>query len=678
MAGFEMFRCFQDGMILQRNAKVNIWGFAQNGKILEMEMLGLKYEATADENGEFIFSVNTCDAGGPYEIHVWSDDEEIIIKDVLFGDVYIISGQSNMQLTNERTIDIIGERLDNIDYPMIREFRVPEQIAFGKQMRQFSDGKWLRAVRHDILDMSATGFNFAENIYKNHKIPIGLINNSIGGTRIEAHLPEKLLHTYGKYDEIIEKCKDESYVSRVQKSELDEMDRWYKKLEETDPGKIGGKEVYAEEGYNDSTWNTMNVPCFFAETDLENHHGSVWIRREFELPENYNTEGALLRLGVLIDGDETFINGVMVGKVDYKYPPRRFPVPAGVLKPGRNVVTIRLIINRDTGGFTMGKRYCLQGKEYIYEGGYRGEAAMPENASPESGRWEINLEGTWKYIKGASLDILSPTTFFQYKPSALFNGMMHPLLKYNFKGGLWYQGESNDGDPVGYEALLKDLIKCWRTWFGENLPFMYVQLPSYDDPSHLVDEDSWAIIREEQRLVMKDIDNVGMAVTIDKGEGNDLHPQTKDIVGMRLALAAEMFVYGSNNEYSGPFPEGIKYCAEKGSVSILFSHCAHGIKLVNNNLNYFEIGYLPELDSYTEIDKYDARITWVEAADVNILSDNEIKVTLPEQYKLCVDPSVNGDGLKPVSIRYAWSCAPEFPPLYNGAGLPATPFLLKL
>lgn len=672
-----MFRCFQDGMVLQRNAKVNIWGFASKGTVLGLEMLGCRYETTADNNNEFIFSINTPEAGGPYNMRIWSGDDEEIIHDILIGDVYIISGQSNMELMLTRTIDLIGERLDDIDYPMIREFRVPEQIAFGKQEKQFSDGSWLKAVRKDILSMSATGFNFAENVYKKHKIPIGLINNSIGGTHIEAHLPEEVLHTYDRYEEILDKCKDEKYVKGVQQAELKEMETWYKNLGEKDPGMSGEVPVYALENFDDSTWNSIEIPCFFAGTELEDYHGSVWLRHEFEIPEDYLKEGALLRLGVLIDGDETFVNGIMVGKVDYKYPPRRYKIPDGVLKTGKNVVTIRLILNRDTGGFTLGKRHCLQGCSYIYEGGYRGEASMPDDAHPETGRWEINLAGTWKYQKGAMLDELPPMTFFQYKPSALYNGMMYPLLKYSFKGGLWYQGESNDEDPVGYSNLLIDLIKCWRKWFGQSLPFLYVQLPSYDDPSHLVDENSWAIIREEQRIVSEELRDVSMVVTIDKGEGNDLHPQTKDIIGNRLAIAAESLVYGGNGELCGPIIERINYFTYEGSVKIMFSHCTGGIKLINNNIDYFELGYVTS-DVNNTFNVYDDRIKWYKAVNVTRLSDCELEVKVPcsenEESRV-----INDDAkAKLVAIRYAWSCAPEFPPLYNGFELPATPFAVLL
>lgn len=660
MAKFEMFACFQDKMVLQRESDVKIWGFADEGTFLNMEFCGKEYTAAADNEGEFVFNIRTNEAGGPFSMKICSGEDTLTINDILIGDVYIISGQSNMELPVERTIDLIGPRLSEINYPEIREFRVPEQICFGRTERQFRGGMWLKASNQDdILKMSATGFNFAENVHINEHIPIGLVNNAIGGTPIEAHLPEDVIKQYKIYDEELEKLKDDSFVEGVKEYDANDLSDWYTKLDETDPGIIEGKAVYAETDFDDSDWKAVNIPGMFYDTELEDFHGSVWFRKEFYIPENYNLHGVMLRLGAMVDGDKVYLNGIQVGSVDYCYPPRRYPLNDGILKHGRNVLTIRLIINRGTGGFICGKKYCLQGNAYIFEGSYKGNAGNLKDAEPECGRWEFDVSGEWKYITGACMRVLPLMTFFQYKPTALYNGMMHPLLKYSFKGGLWYQAESNAGEPFRYENLMTDLIKCWRRWFGNDLPFFFVQLPQFNDPAARVMSDNWAEIREQQRRVTK-INNTAMAVAIDIGESNDLHPQNKEAVGKRLALAALSMIYGKDNEYSGPEIISAMCDEEKSEVSLAFSHCSQGLMAVNDNFDYFELGIIKEGSKADDI--YSDNIEWFKASGCKVVSVNTIKVLYHMD-----SPHID-------AVRYAWFNDPCKPPLYNGEGLPASPF----
>ena len=665
MPDFELFRYFQNGMVLQRNREVSVWGFAKPGVKVCASLNGTEYEAVTDVYGEFDIKVHTGVAGGPHSMIIYNASGKVEITDILYGDVYMISGQSNMQLPIERTIDLIGGRMEDINLPMIREFRVPEKFVFGEVNRQFDECRWYKAVPQDLPLMSATGFNFAENIYNNEKVPIGLINNSIGGTPIESHLPEDILRRIGGYEEVLDACKNEEYVRNTIENDIRRMDEWNTRLYMSDPGYSNGDAVYAASDYDDSSWKEIDIPVFFGDTEIGDYHGSIWFRKEFELPEACNTEGALLRLGTLIDADTTYINGVKVGETGYMYPPRRYMVPAGVLKSGKNVVTIRLSVNRNTGGFTFGKRYCLQGSAYIYEGGYNGQAAMPADAELESGRWEIDLSGIWKYTLGHSMDELPMQTFFIYKPSALYNGMMYALRRISCVGGVWYQGESNDSSPIGYAELMKTLIGCWREWFGD-IPFIYVGLPQFDDPARVVAKDSWAIIREEQRRVMADVDKVAMAVTIDVGEANDLHPQTKADVGYRLALAAEALIYGRDIEYSGPELVACNYDDDKMEVTLRFAHCRGKIKLVNDN-DYFELGYADEAASNV----YDACIEWINVPSYKVNGSNELVININTD-------NICNTGRKPVAVRYCFDNCPDNPPVYNGVRLPAIPFAVMI
>ncbi len=661
MPDFELFRLFQSGMILQRDCEVSVWGFARPGVKVCVKLDDTGYEAVTDAEGEFEVKVRTGNAGGPHNMVVYNESGRVDIDDILYGDVYMISGQSNMQLPVERTIDLIGSRLPDINLPEIREFRVPEKFMFGEVNRQFDECRWYKAVLPDLPLMSATGFNFAENIYNNEGIPVGLINNSIGGTPIEAHLPEEVLRRIGGYEKVLDKCKDKEWVLAVIEADNNRINDWNTRLYMSDPGYVNDIAVFAAPEYDDTEWQEINVPVFFGDMEIGDYHGSVWFRKRFDIPEGCNTDGALLRLGTLIDADTTYINGVKVGETGYMYPPRRYQVPDGVLKTGTNVVAVRLTVNRNTGGFTPGKRYCLQGSGYIYEGGYNGQACMPADAAPAYGRWEIDLSGAWKYTLGYSMEELPMQTFFIYKPSALYNGMMYALRRIACVGGLWYQGESNDSSPIGYAGFMKELISCWREWFGD-IPFIYVGLPQFDDPARVVARDSWAIIREEQRRVLTEVDNTAMAVTIDVGEANDLHPQTKAAVGKRLALAAEALVYGRDIEYSGPEIVGISYNEDDNTLSLKFSHCSSGIKAVNDN-SYFELGY-----SDVDVDNvYDPSIDWVNVPSYTI--DGNDGIILENKY--------NTDR-KPAAVRYCFDNCPDNPPVYNGEGLPAIPFAVLL
>lgn len=670
MPDFELFRVFQNGMVLQRDSNVNIWGFAKPGTEIKVKLDDAEYNTVTNSEGEFELSVYTGVAGGPHMMTVYNDSGSVSVEDILYGDVYIISGQSNMQLPVERTIDLIGERLPSINYPMIREFRVPEIMKFGETVKQLPECRWYKAVSADIRLMSATGFNFAENVYLREDVPIGLINNSIGGTPIESHLPEELLRRIGGYDAVMDECLDDEYVKKTIDDDITRMNDWYTRLYQAD------NFIYATEDYDDSGWKEIDIPVFFGDTEIDEYHGSIWFRKEINIPDNYNLNGVMLRLGTLIDGDEAYINGVKVGETAYMYPPRRYPVDCGLLRAGRNVIAIRLIINRNTGGFTYNKKYCLQGSSYVYEGGYADDAILSEFAvpndtkcksgmeSPEDGRWEIDISGKWKYAYGAQMEELPMQTFFIYKPSALYNGMMHPVKKYTCRAGLWYQGESNDTSPYGYSKLMEALIDCWREWFGEDFPFMYVGLPQYDDPARVVKKDAWAVIREEQRRVLHSRANTAMAVTIDVGEANDLHPQTKEAVGRRLALAAEAFVYGRDIEYSGPDISEAIYIGEKNVIRLVFDHCKGGLRIINDN-NYFEIGMISENDRTDNI--YDKVIEWNPAGNVTITGDNTVEIELKKKA-----------GYNPIAIRYCHCNCPAKPPLYNGEELPAIPFAVML
>jgi sialate O-acetylesterase len=348
----------------------------------------------------------------------------------------------------------------------------------------------------------------------------------------------------------------------------------------------------------------------------------VWFRKEIDIPASAAGLPGKLNLGRIVDADSAFINGIFIGTVSYQYPPRWYTIPAGALKEGINVLTVRVISNAGDGGFVPDKTYELT-----------------------AGDFRISLEGKWKYRIGAVMPPLGGQTFFGYKPGGLYNAMLAPLLNYGIKGILWYQGESNAGRPDEYRRLLPALINDWREHFAQgDIPFLVVQLPNYMDPVEVPSESNWALMREAQEEALK-LPATGLAVTIDIGEWNDVHPLNKMDVGKRLALVARKVAYGDDSiVFSGPT---YKTMTVKGRRVILtFDNTGSGLCAKGSRkLRYFAIA------------GEDMKFIWAKAR----IRGNKV--------------IVRGKKIrKPVAVRYAWADDPEGANLYNREGLPAAPF----
>jgi sialate O-acetylesterase len=333
---------------------------------------------------------------------------------------------------------------------------------------------------------------------------------------------------------------------------------------------------------------------------------------------------AKLVLGTLIDGDDTYVNGVQVGNTGYLYPPRRYTVPEGLLKVGKNILVVRVILTQNIGAFVTDMPYVLK-----------------------CNNKKLELSGTWKYRIGAKIEAQNPTTFFQYKPTGVFNAMIYPLRKYSIKGALWYQGESNTGNPKDYKEIFEAVIKDWRaSWSVGDFPFFYVQLANYCPWKMEPKESGWARLREEQRRALS-IPGTGMAVITDVGEYNDLHPQNKKAVGERLALWAMNRVYGENIVCSGPIYDHME--TQGNQIRLHFTHSGSGLLSKGGELKTFAICGTDGI--YLE-------------ASAEIKGDTVL---------------VYNESIKdPVSVRYAWADNPEGANLYNQEGLPASPFITKL
>jgi sialate O-acetylesterase len=371
---------------------------------------------------------------------------------------------------------------------------------------------------------------------------------------------------------------------------------------------------------NTSGWGIMNVPGYWAGTSSGPLNGVVWFRKKFNIPSNMAGKEALLILGRLVDADSVFINGRFVGSTGYQYPPRRYSIPEGLLLEGENTIVVRIINTSGIGGFVPDKIY-----EII------------------SGDDRIDLRGDWQYRVGAQMAPLADQTFIRWKPLGLFNGMIHPLLNYQIKGVVWYQGESNTTKALEYRRLLPALIKDWRrNWSEGDFPFIFAQLPNFMEVKSAPGESDWALLREAHLKTLS-VPNTGMAVTIDLGEWNDVHPLNKKDVGKRLALSARKIAYGESLVSSGPLLKEMKIKRNKAILS--FDHCGSGLIAKGGTLNYFSMAGA------------DRKFHWAKAK----IRKNTVIVWCEKVPH-------------PMAVRYAWADNPEGANLYNREGLPASPF----
>ncbi|AZT89381.1 sialate O-acetylesterase [Caldicellulosiruptor changbaiensis] len=613
-----------DGMVLQRDKKVKIWGWAEPRETVTVNFSGKSYMTVTDDDGKWEVTLPPMQPGGPYSMEIKSQNSVITIKDILIGDVWVCSGQSNMVVPMERVIDIYKEELDDCDIPLIRQFTVPDRYHFKGPKEDLEGGSWEPLNKETVFRFSAVGYFFAKALFRRYNVPIGLIKACVGGTPIEAWMSKDIVYKFLENPEELEKLKDDSYIESVKKEQEAKIKAWFDYLDTTDIGLKNQPLPFFDENYSPSDWKIVNIPATWKEMGLDSTIGVVWFRKEIDIPSCMAGKPAKLYLGTIVDSDFTYVNGKLIGSTSYRYPPRKYNIPAGILKEGKNTIVVRVISNDGNGEFVKGKEYKI----------------FTEDC-------KLDLKGQWLCKVGAQAkEPLPPQTFWQYKPTGLFNGMIAPLLNYSIKGIIWYQGESNTDRPEGYCKKLCALVEDWRKkWGDSNLPFLYVQLANFMEAKPQPCESNWARLREEQRRALLFLDNVGMAVAIDLGEWNDLHPSNKKDVGERLALLAQKVAYGEKDLVaSGPLYKSMKI---EGNKAVLeFSEVGSGLVAKGGDmLKHFAIA------------GKDKKFVWANAA---VEGDKVV---------------VWHDSIQnPVYVRYAWADNPEGANLYNKEGLPASPF----
>ena len=559
-------------------------------------------------------------AGGPYTMTI-SGKNKITLKEILMGDVWFCSGQSNM--VHQLNIHEVtyADEIAKANYPAIRQFWIPTLNSLEGPKDNLPAGFWKAAAGEDVRPFSAVAYFFAKKLYQKYQVPIGIINASVGGTPIEAWTSEEGLKDFPALISSIQKNKDTAYINSfarraasvsrppiaVQDKGLTSSPAWY------------------DINYIPKGWKTIAVPGYWEDQGIKDLNGVVWYRKEIDVPASMAGKAAKVFLGRIVDADVLYINGKQVGITTYMYPQRRYPVPADVLKAGKNIITVKVTNNAGKGGFVPDKPYCLF-----------------------AGNDTIDLKGYWQYKVG---EVFLPGSGgfgggginAQNQPAALYNAMVAPVINYTIKGILWYQGESNSGKAAEYAKLQPVQITDWRNkWQQGNIPFLWVQLPNFMDASYIPSESQWAELREAQ-LKSLSVTNTAMAVAIDLGEWNDIHPDNKKDVGERLALAAMKVAYGQDLVYSGPVFKSATI--EGNKISISFTHTGSGL-IANDG---------EELRSFA-IAGTDKKFVWAKATiegDQVIVWSDEI--------------------ISPLYVRYAWADNPDVN-FYNNEGLPAAPF----
>lgn len=609
-----------DGMVLQRDCRVKIWGWASPGEKVSVHFINSDYNTTARDNGEWDILLPELKAGGPFEMTV-SGTTSITIKDIVVGDVWICSGQSNMGSLRGFAANYADD-IAQSENKFIRHFTVPSGFSVKEKSTDLRSGRWVSATPGDVLNFAAVGYFFAKKLYDTYKIPIGLINTSVGGSSAEAWISEESMKNYPRYWEDVQRFKVPGYIERINKLDNERGKEWRSQIRKNDEGYKNPQMNWFNPDVNTSDWETMRIPGYWADTKIGNINGVMWFRKEINVPASLTGKQGVLKLGRIADADSVYINGKFVGAVGSQYSQRSYRIPVNFLKEGSNTIVVRVINYIRHGGFVPGKQYEI-----------------------DVDNEKISLEGDWKWHVGAIAEQLDDNLFTGKIPTGLYNTMLAPLMNLKIKGVVWYQGESNTSRAGEHYELFKLLIKDWRAGWNEgDFPFLFVQLPNFTEVNIETTKYDWALFRESQLKALA-VPNTGMAVTVDIGEFNDIHPVNKKDVGYRLALAAQKTAYGDNKVvYSGPL---YKSMTVKGKeVTLTFSSIGGGlISKDGKDLNCFEICGVD--NNYVQAK---ARI-----------ADNKVVVW-------------SDAVLNPVAVRYAWANNPEGINFYNKEGLPASPF----
>ena len=613
-------KIFSDHMVLQRGMSIPVWGRADPGTMVSVSLAGQSAAAETDTTGNWMVKLPAIPAGGPFEMGI-SAGNKITFKDVMIGDVWFASGQSNMEFAVQSADNADKEIADAVNYPDIRLYTVPRTLS-GSPRSDLTYGNWDICDSSTVKDFSAVAYFFGRQLYKEKNIAIGLVDDTWGGTPVEAWTSFQKLKTVPSYSQRVAEIEKRNIPDSVfRKDQVNDSIRWAY----ANTSNVGLTEQVQTPGYDDSQWAEMKVPGSINDSPIGPFNGIIWFRKTFDLPAGKYDKGLILKLGRIDLKDVTWFNGEKIGESVYNESAyRSYTIPASLVKEGKNVICIRVTDIWSVGGLI-------------------GPADSLAIVNPAAGnRTVAHLAGSWKYNEKIEPAFPEVKGYSGY-PSLIFNGMVAPVIPYAIKGAIWYQGEANAGQAYLYRTLFPLMIKDWRERWGQgDFPFLFVQLPNFMVSPAQPSESAWAELREAQAMTLA-LPNTGMAVTIDIGDVTNIHPTHKQEVGRRLALAADKIAYGQDVVYSGPMYQSMEITGN--SIHLNFDHTGSGLMVKGDSpLNGFAVAGA------------DRKFYWANATiDGDEVIVNSSKVA------------------KPVAVRYAWANSPDCN-LYNKEGLPASPF----
>ena len=545
-------KIFQDHMVLQRDMPVRFWGHAIPGQEIKISIDGQTITGKTDVTGKWDISFPSHEKGGPYAVIV-STDEEIIFKDVYFGDVWIAGGQSNMEWKLSWGVNKWEEEVKDSDYPEIRFFEVPNLVSV-KPQDDLTGGNWIIAGPNTSSEFSAVAWFFAKLNHLEKDVPVGIIDSNWGGTPAEAWTSlQKLTTIEGYKDAAIEMLNPTiDWQARLKENEKKDSLKWHL---------INDNETFLSYGvhtadYDDSAWEEISLPTTKALNDF------VWVRKSFVMQND--AKSPRLFLGDLNQIAWIFLNGKLLAEEGWQDTTSVINIPPALLNEGKNTIAIRVLNSWDN------QVWIGRGKDMWFEN--NGEKMM--------------LDGPWKYSNTIEPE-MPEVEFFTWKPGVLFNGMINPIIGYSIKGAIWYQGESNAGKAEYYEELFRGMITDWRSgWNQGDFPFLFVQLANFMERKEKPMESLWAELREAQAKTLS-LPKTGIAVTIDIGDARDIHPRNKQDVGHRLWLSARSVAYDEEVVSSGPMYSS--HIVKGEEMHINFSNAGSGLKSDRQSVKGFEL-----------------------------------------------------------------------------------------
>jgi len=636
-----------DHMVLKKTSRVPIWGKADPGEQVTVSLNRQIANASADATGAWMTTLNLKDsAQGPFELTV-EGKNKLTLSDVVVGEVWVASGQSNMEFMLQNTNDAAAE-IACSSHPLLRQFIVKKNPT--SEALEDTEGKWIAASPKTTGVFSAVGYFFANRLRSELQVPVGLVNTSWGGTPSEAWTSVEAMDSVPDLKASRERlwATMKGYPDKKQ-AFVDRLRAWIKENGREDKP-VSDAAAFADVDIPTDGWGRVQLPGMAATPGLP-QAGAIWLRKEVHIRAKL---ASALPLTLPIDGfDSVYWNGKLFKQTSYQDFPgtgyiRRYSIPLPEIKEGKNILAIRLYEPICPAKFTGEPKACLisLAGEWLAKAEY-GFPALDAQKIASAPQPPVNPPGP------------------QNVASFLFNGMIHPILPYAISGVIWYQGESNVGRAYQYRTAFPLLIADWRKqWNQGDFPFYFCQLANFTPKTTEPGDSAWAELREAQSKALA-LPNTGQAVLIDIGESGDIHPRNKKDVGERLAFIALVKDYGKAIPYSGPVYDAMK--VESGKVILSFQHTDGGLaarplaETYDVKSQAKEIAPLVRNSPGSQLEGFalcgeDKRWVW---ADAKI--DGNTVIVWSEKVPA------------PVAVRYAWANNPTCN-LFNGAGLPSSPF----